>query len=303
MPRLASGSKPIEKFMEAFNLHCFTCLHIFHCFPTANTSKSWFKFHWCPKEKACISWPNHNLEKPVFSIWWFNFSMKRHSSPFKWAETRAHHWIHYLPDKFSTCGRHAFQGALWTMLGKNGMCDILVEDFQAIFPSTTCTKEWSMAKPSDFSCSLIGFSLPSCQSHLRWTSLVVIWIVVLFFNESLPKQQLATQFPTLKFQALLKKWRNHRMSHLDTETWQGLWIKGNVNNERKHLGRVRFEPTPVNNMHTKYSQMNVCHMNFQPCGARWFLTQFSINTKQISQHSGFHLTISKPSQGWKVLIS
>lgn len=90
--------------------------------------------------------------------------------------------------------------------------------------------------------------------------------MVLFFKESLPKQQLATEFPTLKFQALLKKWNFHRRSHLDIEIWQGLWIKGNVNNERKHLGRVQFEPTPVNNMHTKYSQINVCHMNFQPCG-------------------------------------
>lgn len=91
--------EPIEKFMEAFNLHCFTCLHIFHCFPTETL----------PKVACLIS--DDSIDMKLHLALHHSNERKQELIP----------GFLYLPDKFSTSGRLAFQvGILDDGSGKNG---------------------------------------------------------------------------------------------------------------------------------------------------------------------------------------
>lgn len=131
--------------------------------------------------------PNRNTSKSCLSnIWWFNWhETAPGSSPFKWAETRAHPWIplstRQVFNFWQTCipGRHPGRwlrkkwwqfscAPFWSWI-KNRFFLFFRRSFRiaTFFSSTTCTKEWSMTKPSDFSCRLATFSLASGPSNLR----------------------------------------------------------------------------------------------------------------------------------------
>lgn len=113
--------EPIEKFMEAFNLHCFTCLHIFHCFPTETLPKVGFID--VQKRKIFAFEGQITILRKACLISDDSIDMKLHLA-LHHSNERKQELIPgflYLPDKFSTSGRLAFQEPILDDgSGKNG---------------------------------------------------------------------------------------------------------------------------------------------------------------------------------------
>lgn len=153
--------------------------------PNRNTSKSWF--HWCPKRKIFAFEGQITILRKACLISDDSIDMKLHLALHHSNERKQELIPGFLDSTrqvfnfWQTCipGAHPgrwlrkkwwqFSCAPFWSWKKNRFFLFFRRSFRiaTFFSSTTCTKEWSMTKPSDFSCRLATFSLASGPSNLR----------------------------------------------------------------------------------------------------------------------------------------